>query len=636
MLLLMRKRIGSIVVKAFAFLLILGFGAWGIQDMLGYQVGGGGAVAEVGSQKLGPQTFYSEVNRELSRMRQLFGNRLSIEDARKFGLVERVLERQIGEMATLESAQDLGIAISDGLVLRAIQAEPMFAGLAGNFDRQRFELLLSQNGLSEGEYVARVRADLASQQLLGNVAAGATAPKAWVTAISRYREEKRQVESVFVADASAGALAEPTDTQLRAYYDANKQTYTAPEYRAVTYVNLDAEDLAKEIEVSDEELRTAYEHRADEFTKSEKRKVRQMLIGDEAKAKSAHQRLVEGADFVMVAKEVAGQDEAAVDLGEVTKSDLLPELADTVFTIADGAVTEPVKTALGWHIFQVTGITPGGTMSFEEAKPQVLTDTQREKAIDGLYELSNTFEDALGGGATLEEAARQLNLTAVQIPAIDAEGKDRDGKAIEDLPGGANFAATAFATEENADSALTEAGEQGFYIIRVDKVTKPALRPFEEVAAKVKDAWSAEQRRIQAEARAKAIADAANTGKPLAEAVGVQALEVKASNPLTRDGRGGGADFNAELIVDIFDLEVGKAAYARVGDGYRVAVLKTITQADPAADKKGVEELADVLARSLQGDVADQLRTAFRKEAGVTVYRAAIDRLFGSADGQTN
>jgi peptidyl-prolyl cis-trans isomerase D len=636
MLLIMRKRIGSIVVKIFSFLLILGFGAWGIQDMLGYQVGGGGAVAEVGKQKLGPQTFYSEVNRELSRMRQLFGNRLSIEDARKFGLVERVLERQIGEMATLESAQDLGIVISDGLVRQAIQAEPMFAGLAGNFDRQRFELLLSQNGLSEGEYVARVRADLASQQLLGNVAAGATAPKAWVNAIYRYREEKRQVESVFVADASAGALTEPTDAQLRAHYDANKETYTAPEYRAITYVSLNADDLANEIEVSDDELRTAYDHRADEFTKQEKRKVRQMLIGDEAKAKSAHQRLVEGADFVQVAKEVAGQDEAAVDLGDVTKSDLLPELADKVFATADGAVTEPIKTALGWHIFQVNGVTPGGTMSFEEAKPQLLKDVQREKAIDGLYDLSNTFEDALGGGATLEEAAKQLNLAAVRIAAMDAEGKDRAGKAIEGLPGGGNFAATAFATEENTESALTEAGESGFYMIRVDKVTKPALRPYEEVAATVKDAWSAEQRRAQAEARAKAIADAANTGKPLAEAVGVQALEIKPSNPLTRDGRGGGADFTAELIEDIFALETGKAAFARVGDGYRVAVLKSITQADPAADKKGVEELTEVLTRSLQGDVADQLRTAFREEAGVKIYRAAIDQLFGGADGQTN
>ena len=62
MLLLMRKRIGKIVVKFFVFLLVLGFGAWGIQDMLGYQVGGGGAVAEVGDMRLGPNQFYREVN----------------------------------------------------------------------------------------------------------------------------------------------------------------------------------------------------------------------------------------------------------------------------------------------------------------------------------------------------------------------------------------------------------------------------------------------------------------------------------------------------------------------------------------------------------------------------------------------
>ena len=95
MLLLMRKRIGSVVVKAFAFLLILGFGSWGIQDMLDYQFGGGGAIAEVGEMRLEPNGVYREVNQEIVRMRPLFGGKLDMEQARKLGLVDMVLNRQL-------------------------------------------------------------------------------------------------------------------------------------------------------------------------------------------------------------------------------------------------------------------------------------------------------------------------------------------------------------------------------------------------------------------------------------------------------------------------------------------------------------------------------------------------------------
>ena len=630
MLLLMRKRIGSIIVKAFAFLLILGFGAWGIQDMLGYQVGGGGAVAEVGDARLGPQRFYREVSQEVARMRPLFGGRLDIEQARRFGLVDMILNREIDAMATVATADNLGIAVSDTLVRQNILNEPMFKGLAGNFDRGRFQQILQSNGLTEGDFVNRVRQDIASAQLLESVSGGARAPKSWVHAVYRFREEKRATDTVFIPDASGGMVNEPADTQLRSFYDSNKQTYTAPEYRSLTYVDLNADELAKEISVSDEDLREAYEQRADEFTTQETRTVRQMIVADETKAKAAHQRVSEGADFLEIAKEVAGLDAAAVELGEITKADLLPELADGVFSAEKGKATEPAKSALGWHVFQVTDIKPGGSMSFEDAKPQLQSEMAREKAIDGLYDLSNAFEDALGGGATLEEAAAQQNLKVLKLDAIDNQGKDRSGKAIENLPAGGNFISTAFATEETAESSMTEAGDSGFFILRVDKVTAPALRPFEEVQGNVLAAWSAEERRKQAEARAKTITDAVNEGKTLADAVGVMGLEIKAGSPITRDGRGGGADFNAELIGEVFKLSVGKAALGRVGNGYRVAVLKSVETPDPATDKKGVDELRATLSQSLQGDVAGQLRTAFRNEVGVTVYQATIDQLIGT------
>ena len=68
--------------------------------MLGYQFGGGGAIAEVGGTRLEKSQFYRQVNQEVARMRPLFGGKLDMAQARKLGLVDMVLNRQLDDMAT--------------------------------------------------------------------------------------------------------------------------------------------------------------------------------------------------------------------------------------------------------------------------------------------------------------------------------------------------------------------------------------------------------------------------------------------------------------------------------------------------------------------------------------------------------
>ena len=627
MLLLMRKRIGSVIIKVFAFFLILGFGAWGVQDMLGYQVGGGGGgVAEVGGEPLPSRALYADVYTEVNQMRRFLGNTFNIDQARQMGVIDSVLQRQINAAATRFGAGELGVAVSDRLVRDAIVQEPLFNGLAGNFDRERFQQILQSNGLTEGAYVARLRNDLMTRQLVETLNSGIVPPTRWVNEIHAFQEERRDVDTVFVADANTPTITNPTETDLRKYFTDNEKEFTAPEYRALTYVRLDAADLAKEMDVSDDAVREAYDDRADEFTTPERRTVRQMLLSDEAKAKEAAQQLAGGKDFLAVAKNIAGQDASAVELGEVTKEDLLPDIADPVFALAEGAVSAPIKSSLGWHVLQASGIKPGGTKSYEEAKDTLKDDLARQKAVDAIFDLSNRFEDELGGGASIAESAGRLGLKVEKLSAIDRSGNDAAGTAVAGLPEG-NFLAIAFATEEGEDSAMTEAGEDGFYILHVDKVTAPALRPFETVRNQVSDAWKAMKRREGAQALAAVIIGAVNDGRKLADGAAEWNVAVKPVAGVRRRGNGNG-DVSDALAAKVFKLDVGKAAMERMGDGYRVAVLTKVNAA-PAGPSESRKSLASRLAESLRADLDNQLVSALRDEAGVEVNRAAVDALFG-------
>ena len=508
-----RKRTGSIVVKVLLGLLILSFGLWGIGDYVG-GVSTARSVADIGDVEISPAEFQNEVRRELNRYRMVLGDRFTFEQAETLGIVDAVLRKLISQTLFHLGAEGLDVTVGDDEVRKRITGDEAFQGAVGGFDRARMLSALQTMGLSEDQYIALVRDQVARDQLVGSVAAGARVPDRLAERIFRHRKERRVAETVLIADAAVTGLPEPDPAALEQYHRDHATRYTAPEFRALTVIRLDAADLAEEIAVSDTELREAFEAREDEFNTPERRAVEQMIFEDEETARRAREQLLRGRAFAAVAREVANMDADGIDLGSVTREEMLPEVAAAVFTLGAGAISAPVASPLGWHILRIGAVERERRKSLDEVRDSLAEEIAMERATDGLYELANRLEDALGGGATLEEAGGRLNLGLVRIAAIGPKGRDRDGKPIADLPRG-QFLTVAFETGAGEESTLIEAGSDGYFILRVDAITAPELRPFATVRGRVADDWTEERRRDRAKELAEHVLERARSGASL-------------------------------------------------------------------------------------------------------------------------
>jgi len=632
MLTTLRKQTGSYVVKGLLFLLILSFAAWGIQDWLSPAISST-SVAKIGEREISVYAFRAQVNREVDRLRTMFGNQFNLEQAQQMGVVDAILNNEINRTLLIAGGDELGVTISDALVRNNIHSRNDFRGLTGQFDRNQFERFLQNTGMPEAAFIADTRDDLANVQFIGSLQAGVRAPRAMAEMIYRHRNEQRVVEFVGIFDTDAGNIAEPDEAALVAFHKDNAARFTAPEYRKLTLVRLEAADMAFEVAVAEEALAEAYEARLDEFTTLEKRIVQQMILSDEETAGQASEQLSDGRDFATVAKEVADQDETAIDLGEVTESDLLPDLIPHVFGTAETGVTKAVQSPLGWHIFNIIAITPGGTQSFDDVRESLQQTIAREKALDSIFDLSNQLEDELGGGATLEEAASQLNLTVVTIDAVDRQGRTPGGSPASGIPTVPAFLESAFATEEGTESPLTESGPEGFFVLRVDGVTAPRLKDLSEVRAAVIDDWEEDQRADAAKNRAEAIVTRLNSGGNLDTVVQEDGLTKNTSPEFKRNDNGTVSGLSRELVTKVFSLGVGKAAAARGSDGHQVAVLKTIVPANPGSDKDAVGNIAEELSRTMRNDIVAQLSNALRSDFDVSVNQALVREAVSGTGG---
>ena len=631
MLTAIRTHTKSLVVKILAGLLVVSFAVWGIEDMFTLATSSASPIFEVGSLEGDEDVIRDEVRRQIRRLRPMFGNQFTVDQAKALGIVESVVQRQIDDTALRLASQGMGIEISDDLVSKEIRNTPGFQAF-GSFDQARFQRFLNENLMTEARYIAAIRGELSNNQLLDSFTSK-TAPKMLVDSVYRHRQEKRIAETIVVSDSTQQKISEPDQPTLIGYHKDKASLFTAPEYRALSVVRLDAADLAGEILVADNEVKEAYEARVDEFTTPETRNVKQMIVAEEADAKRASEALSQGRDFAAVAMEIAKMDATAIDLGRVGRADMpFPELTDAVFALKSGESSAPQKSPLGWHVFSVNGIQLGGTKTFDGVKDRLTKDIAMEKAIDSLFELANKLEDSLGGGATLEETASQLNLKVVKFDAVDRSGKGKDSKPISNLPGG-DFIGIAFSTEEGAESPLSETGNDGYFVLLVDGITAPVLKPLDTIKAEVIQAWKDEKRAEKSKQAATAIVARVNSGTLLNAIASEMGLEIMTSPALTRQPGKNSGSLPQPLVDKIFSLSKGEAAMARSGSGYAVGRLKEVTTAVPAADKEGLDKISDQLGLALQEDIFTQLAGGLRDRYGVTVNRQAIDGLFLSGVG---
>ena len=608
--------------------MILSFAIWGVGDIFRGRTSN--AVATVGDLEITANELGDAFRDTVRGLQAQFGGAFTAEQARDMGFVDYALESLVTNRLYDLETEALGLAVGDDVVLREIRSMPTFWNVDGKFDEGIFAAVLANSGRTEQQFVALLREDLRRSQLRGIVYSGIEAPDAMVDMLFRRRAEERIVQYFIVANDSVDDVRIPEESELIGFHEDNAVRFTAPEYRSLIYVYVTPDDIADEIAVPEEDVVAEYEDRLEEFVEPERRDVEQFVLADQAAATDAYDRVAAGEDFLAVASDTTGVDAVEAGLGSVTRRDLLEEFADTVFSLDAGTVSPPVESPLGWHVFRVTAIEPETIRPMEEVHIELEHDIALRLAVDALYQLGIRLDDALGGGATLEAAADQLALPLSRVASIDSSGLDASGAPVEGLPEALGLLPTTFSTLAGETSLLNETADGSYYVLRVNSITPPALRPLDTVRDEVAAAWRrAEQAEIAAERAGKAVA-AINAGASISEQANGLGAEPLISAPFRRDGTRAERELANDLVSAVFAADIGEAAAAATpsGDGQVVARLSEIVPADSGAAEDEVAQMRDALGASIANDLEAQFRNLLEQRYPVERMERAIDALF--------
>jgi peptidyl-prolyl cis-trans isomerase D len=608
------------------------FAVWGINDI--FRGFGRAGLAKIGDAEISIDRFKQNYQDRLQQISRELGRPLPADRASALGLDRQVLGEMIAQAGLDQRVHQMGLGLSDADIARRITSDPKLQNTNGQFDRAKFELILRNMGYSEQRFVAEQRQDILRRQILGSVAADLAVPKAWLEALNQFENQQRSIEYIALGPAQAGDIPQPTDEELKKYFDERKILFRAPEYRNIEIVTVTPGQLAKWMEVSDDDIKQAYDQRRSSFTTPEQRHVEQIVFPTLADAQTAADRIKNGAHFSEIASE-RGLKNQDIDLGTIPKSRIVePAVADAAFTLQEGEVSAPIQARFGAALVTVLQIVPETTQPLADATQQLRSDIALERAKSQVRNLHDKVEDDRAGGSTIEEAAAKLKLP-VSTYEVDRSGRDRDGKSLLNIPHGADVVKAAFASDVGVDNDPIDA-DGGYIWYDVAAIAPARERTLDEVKAEVEHRWHDDEVASRLKTKAADLVGKLNSGEQLAALASADGIKVQTAKNIKRGTANG--DISARMTDAVF--QTAKDAYgSAVGDDpTQWVVFRVLEVYTPPLDanSRDYERMTQTVQGELSNDLIGQYIARLEDDLGISVNASVLAQAAGNSAPDTN
>jgi peptidyl-prolyl cis-trans isomerase D len=623
--------LGRAVMGVVMGVLALSFAVWGINDI--FRNFGRGTLAKVGGVEIPVEQFRQTYNDRLHQISRQIGRPLPPEQAKAIGLDRQVLLELIAEAGLDQRARQMRLGIADSEIVRRITEDPTFRGPTGKFDRAHFEQLLRSVGYSEQRFVAEQRRLMLRRHIVDSLSGDLPVPKIWLEAVNEFQNQQRSIEYLTLGSAQAGDIPQPTAEELSKYFEARKILFRAPEYRKIETVAVTPADLGKWMEISDADIKAAFDEHRGRYLKPERRHVEQIVFPTMAEAEAAEARIKDGLSFAALAAE-RGLKDADIDLGTVPKSEIIdPAVANSAFALKDGEVSAPVQGRFGAVITTVLKIELEETKSLADLTPQIRNDIASERAKAEVKRLHEQIEDERAGGASLAQVAEKLKLP-VSTYDVDRSGRDSSGNVVN-FPHAGQVVSAAFASDVGVDNDPVEV-DGGFIWYNVTGLTPSRDRSLDEVKDEVEKRWREDEIASRLKAKSAELVDKLKAGTPFDAVAKAEGLKIQTADKLTRGKDEGGV--SGKVVAAVFHTakDAFGSAEGETPSDWVVFRVTDVTTPKLDANSPDAKRIEDVVKSQESKEVYEQYVAWLENELGTTVNQAALAQALGNSAPDTN
>jgi peptidyl-prolyl cis-trans isomerase D len=578
------------------------------------------AVIQTGSRTFTTDDFKRQFD-NYRRQAQQSGQQITPDDAVAQGLDQQMLRAYSERESIAELLHKLGVWPSDKLVADQLtKVKAFFDPISGKFDQKTYVQTLGQNNLTPAIFEKEQRDELAYTHFAAAAAAGLKPPRIYGALVGAYAYEAHNLTLFALNPKVLGPEPTPTDADLTKLMQQNAAALTTPETRTLTVVKFSAAALAPGLTADPAEVKKRYDFRKDTLSQAEKRTLLQISAKDAAQAADISAKLKAGGDPLAVAKAAGLQAPLAyTDAPKTGVAD--SKVGDAAFLLPEGAVSNPIQGNLGWAVVKVVKVTPGKTVTLEDAKPALEKEVIAEAAATKAYDLVQKYETAHEKGSTIVEAAKAAGVTPVQLTPVTSGGMDVDGKPVDGVS--ERLLKEAFALSQGGETDAVQDTKGEYFAVRVDKVIPPALPTLDKVKPRLVQAYLQREMSKRLDAKLAELAARVKKGETIdavAQSVGSPVTHLSITRSQAQQSR----NLQPQQLSQIFNAKTGEV----ITTGAVVAKVDSVTAAPPGVIASMLQQGQLTLARAIFEEIQQESRgwanTQMKPKINVALARQAI------------
>ncbi|MGB1076736.1 MAG: peptidyl-prolyl cis-trans isomerase [Bdellovibrionales bacterium] len=603
------------------FLVILALGALGLvlADGGGFFRDGLGStdVAKIGDKSI----HIAEFDRSLRMVLRQQG--VGVEQAYSAGLIHQYLAQELNRTAVRQEASDLGMLLSKEKLASAIGQIIDPAMSTGLSKEAAFERLLQMSNMSEKDLLQEIREDTTSKILYTAIAPN-TLPVSdeLAQSLTQLKNHTRTISFINLPHSDVSGVQTPSDEELKKYYETVKSRYASLEKRDLSLLIIDSQRLKDSVDISEDQVKTYYEDHIDQYTKPERRELHQAIFEDEATANNIVTQFNNTLEDTV--KNVTGDTKAFVGIEAFNKEDLLEEIAQSVFEAKNEDIVGPIKTALGWHVFQVTGILSKETTPVSDVTDEIKDAIFQEKVSEELYALADELDERLVNGEEIEALVKELPVNHIQLDKISPlEGSRLSKLSAQDQQ---LVFKDSFQLYENENTPIEEFSDGRFFTVYVHKIHPSKIPPLEEVKEKVVKTWTESQKQTKNFAQAQELLAKLQDGKDTVSSHTAKTVTLKRNDT---------APFNlSNYAMDtFFSADQGDVKMTTTSNGIVIGKIETVNIPEVSSlPKEDIEKAKQTLEYQAAQEIMSAYVGHLQLERKAKVNDTVITQYYGKQD----
>ncbi len=457
-----------------------------------------------------------------------------------FNLKKRALESLITQRLMSQAASELGLDVTEEEIQKAIMNYPAFQ-INGRFDMRRYQSLLSNNHMKPEDFEDSITSELLDKKLKQFLFAFLNITDREILEYYTFANEKVKIAFVEFNPENFKDSVKIDETQLKTYFEKNKEQYRIPEKISVAYLEIDPKNFGGEVEITEKEIESYYEYNAKMYSQPKQVKAKHILFKvaqDDTeevknKVKERAEKVLEkarkGDDFAALAKEYSEGPSKSQggDLGYFKTGQMEPPFEEAAFALKKGEISDLVQTRFGYHIILVEDIKEAGMTPLEQVREDILAALTGSLTTELAHEKGLTLLDQMPYDVDLTAYGSQHGLAAKNSAHFPKNAP------IPDIKGSEKIAPTLFALEKDEASGLIELGGK-FYIFQTAESKASYLPELKEVKKEVEEKFIAHETRAAAESTSEKYLKSLKEGKSWETMAKENNLKIQQTNFFTR------------------------------------------------------------------------------------------------------